>query len=102
MQMLKITVEPGVGEIRLNIEGDIAGPWVRELEECWRVTLSSLLGRSICLELTGVSHIDDAGRYLLALIAKSGARLVYRGVATRGLLDSIVDDWPPVRIEGPR
>ena len=99
--MLKITVEPGVREVRLKLEGDIAGPWVRELEECWRVTVASLVGRTVCLELAAVDHVDDAGRYLLALIAKAGARLVSRGVATRDLLDSIVEDWPPVRIEGP-
>jgi hypothetical protein len=99
--MLKITVEPGVSEVRLRLEGDIAGPWVRELEESWRVAASSLVGRSISLELTGVGYIDDAGRYLLALIAKAGARMASRGVATRDLLDSIVQDWPSVRIEGP-
>ncbi len=99
--MLKITVEPGVREVRLKLEGDIAGPWVRELEECWRVTVASLVGRSISLELTGVDHIDDAGRYLLALIAKAGARLASRGVATRDLLESILHDWPPVSLEGP-
>jgi ABC-type transporter Mla MlaB component len=98
--MLKITVESRVEEVRLKLEGDIAGPWVHELEACWRANVSSLVGRSVCVELTDVSHVDDAGRYLLALIAKAGARMVSKGVANRDLLDSIVQDWLPVRIDG--
>ena len=99
--MLKITVETGVEEVRLKLEGDIAGPWVRELEECWRTTVPSLSGRAACVELTDVGHVDEAGRYLLALIAREGARMVSRGVATKDLLDSIGKDWPPARIDGP-
>jgi len=99
--MLKITVEPMVHDVWLKLEGDLAGPWVHDLEESWRTAFASLLGRSICLELTGVGRVDDAGRYLLALIAKAGARLVSRGVETRDLIDSIAEDWPPVRLEGP-
>ena len=34
--MLKITIEPEAEEIRLKLEGDLAGTWVADLEECWR------------------------------------------------------------------
>jgi hypothetical protein len=42
--------------------------------------------------------VDDAGRYLLVAIDKAGARIVSKGIATRDLLDSIAQDWPPVRL----
>ena len=99
--MLKITVEPEGKEVRLKLEGDLAGAWVRDLEECWRMTVSSVGGRAVCVDLTGARRVDDAGRYLLALIHEAGARLVCRGVVMTELLDSFARDWPPMRIEGP-
>ncbi len=92
--MLKITVQPRGPEVCLKLEGSIAGPWVQDLEECWREVSSSPAGRSTSLDLTDVGHVDDAGRYLLALIARAGTRLVSGGVATKGLLESIERDWP--------
>ncbi len=99
--MLKITTETSGDEIRLKLEGDIAGPWVQDLEECWRDAVASHAGAPTCLELTGVGHVDDAGRYLLALIAKAGTRLVAAGVAMKDLLDSILADWPSPQPVGP-
>lgn len=92
--MLKITMEPSGDEFRLKLEGSVAGPWVQDLEECWREVAAAPGGRSTCLDLTDVGHVDDAGRYLLALIARAGTRLVSDGVATKGLLESLERDWP--------
>jgi ABC-type transporter Mla MlaB component len=99
--MLKITLEPDVDETRLKLEGDLAGTWVAELEEYWRKTSPPLSGRPVCIDLTGVGRVDEAGRYLLALIHDSGARMVSAGVEMKDLLDSIARDWPTRRIEGP-
>jgi len=99
--MLKITIEPEAEEVRMKLEGDLAGTWVSDLEECWRTTRNSTAGKTAWLDLTGVDRVDDAGRYLLALIHGTGARMVATGVAMTALLDSIGRDWPASRIEGP-
>jgi len=99
--MLKITVKPEGEEVWMKLEGDLAGTWVADLEECWQATRASLAGKSACLDLTGVTRVDDAGRYLLALIHGAGVRMVSTGVAMKDLLDSIGRDWPTLRIEGP-
>jgi ABC-type transporter Mla MlaB component len=99
--VLKITIEPEADEVRMKLEGDLAGTWVRDLEECWRATRSSSSGKVACLDLSDVSRVDDAGRYLLALIHETGARMISTGVAMKDLLDSISRDWPLRRIEGP-
>jgi len=99
--MLKITVKPEGEEVWMKLEGDLAGTWVADLEECWQATRASLAGKSACLDLTGVTRVDDAGRYLLALIHGAGVRMVSTGVAMKDLLDSIGRDWPTSRIEGP-
>jgi ABC-type transporter Mla MlaB component len=101
MKMLKITVEPGIEEVRLTLEGDLAGSWVRVLEDSWRMTRSTFPGGASLIDLTSVVRVDEAGRYLLALIHEAGARMVSTGVATKDLLDSIAKDWPAARIEGP-
>jgi hypothetical protein len=98
--MLKITIQPEVEEVRMKLEGDLAGTWVGDLEECWRVVRTSLAGRPACLDLTGVARVDDAGRYLLALIHGTGARMVSTGVEMKDLLESIDRDWPQARNEG--
>ena len=99
--MLKITLEPGIEEARLKLEGDLAGTWVPELEEFWRTTRASPPGRAVCLDLTGVLRVDEAGRYAKALLHESGARMVSGGVEMKALLDSIRHDWPRLHIEGP-
>lgn len=99
--MLKITVQAEPDEVRMKLEGDLAGTWVADLEECWRSTRASSAGKPACLDLTGVTRVDDAGRYLLALIHGNGARMVSTGVAMNELLDSIGRDWPAPRIAGP-
>ncbi len=85
----------------MKLEGDLAGTWVTDLEECWQATRASFAGKPACLDLTGVTRVDDAGRYLLALIHGTGARMVSTGVAMKDLLDSIGRDWPAHRIDGP-
>ncbi len=99
--MLKITIEPAAEEVRMKLEGDLAGTWVAELEECWRTTRDSSAGKTAWLDLAGVNRVDDAGRYLLALIHGTGARMVATGLEMTSLLDSIGRDWPVRRVEGP-
>lgn len=99
--MLKITIQTEGDELRLKLEGDLAGTWVADLEECWRSARDSSAGRPACLDLTGVQRVDDAGRYLLALIHGTGARMVATGVEMTDLLDSIGRDWPAGRLDAP-
>ncbi len=99
--MLKITTEPGTDGIRLKLEGDLAGTGVQVLEDFWLTTRPSFAGRAVCLDLSGLSRVDDAGRYLLALIRRTGARMVFTGVEMKELVDSIAADWAPAHIDGP-
>jgi len=89
--MLKITVQPEPDRIRLKLEGDLAGLWVSEVEESWRATRGD---RPLYLDLTGVEHIDRAGRYLLGLLHWSGAHLVASGISTSELVRMLENDWP--------
>jgi len=92
--MLRITVEPAPDRIRLRLEGDLAGPWVSEVEASWRASNSRRGDRPLDLDLTAVEHIDRAGRYLLSLLHCSGAHLIASGVGTTELVRTLKEDWP--------
>jgi hypothetical protein len=74
--MLKITLHDSAGEFRLNLEGRLAGPWVRELELCWRTASSTTAGRRTVVDLADVDFVDPAGEELLASLHTEGAELV--------------------------
>jgi hypothetical protein len=74
--MLKITIHDADGPLRLALEGRLAGAWVCELEHCWHTARASHPNRTLAVDLTGVTFIDQAGRYLLQLMNRDGVRLV--------------------------
>ena len=39
--MLRITVHDTPETLTFQLEGKLAGPWVRELEDCWQRTMAS-------------------------------------------------------------
>jgi len=92
--MLRITVQPEPNRICLKLEGDLAGIWVTEVEESWRATLSMRGDRPLDLDLTGVAHVDRAGKYLLALLHWSGAHLIASGTRMTELVRTLEHDWP--------
>ena len=92
--MLRITIEERSQQVTLKLEGQLIGAWVGELENSWRAANSTLSGRSLCLDLGAVDQVDGAGRYLLALIARSGARLEGSGAEIKELLRAIAKEWP--------
>jgi ABC-type transporter Mla MlaB component len=92
--MLRITVQDGSDRVTFRLEGNLAGAWVKELEDCWRSTSADLAGRPLSVDLTAVTRVDSAGKYLLALLCGAGAELIGSGTATALLLEQIAADWP--------
>ena len=60
---------------RSSSKGRLAGPWLRELEECWKSTLAQQRKSILRVDLTGVTFIDDAGKTCLAAMYRQGAEL---------------------------
>lgn len=86
--MLKITTRIDPTETILELEGNLAGPWVRELEGCWQETAKSQ--RSVKVLICGVTFIDDKGRDLLIEMHRHGAELVAEGCMNKAIVDDIV------------
>ncbi len=74
---LKITTDEGPKEITLKLEGRIAGLWVPEFRQAWKLLAGALRNKKLVVDLRGVTHVDVAGRESLAEVHKqTGARFL--------------------------
>jgi anti-anti-sigma regulatory factor len=87
--MLKITLQGTTGHPCLELEGRLAGAWVCELEHCWHTAKASHPYRTLAVDLTSVTFIDQAGRYLLQLMHRDGVSLVGSGLMLQDILDDM-------------
>jgi hypothetical protein len=85
--MLRISVITPPDEATVTVEGRLAGPWVAELERCWRSLAAMHAPRSVRVELDAVTFIDASGKTLLGAMYAEGATLVASGCKTRALLE---------------
>jgi hypothetical protein len=92
--MLKITRQDEPERIRLQLEGDLSGPWVGDLEEAWRGMRPALAERGLWLDMTAVGYVDPAGRYLLALLRCNGAHVIASGTVMTEFVLSLEEEWP--------
>ncbi len=86
--MLKITQHRDVQSLSFLLEGRLAGPWVKELEMCWR-QIATNPESHVVVDLTGVTFVDAEGKALLTRMWKQGAELRAAGCLTRCIVDEI-------------
>jgi len=98
---MRITVHEQPAVITLRLEGSLAGPRVRGLDECLQTTLASVRKPTICVDLTGVTFIDDAGQECLAAMQRRGVEFIAPDALTKGIVAEITqkalsDSGPPM------
>ncbi len=86
--MLKITTQTDATGTILELEGKLAGPWIRELEGCWQRAV--IADQPVRVVLKAVTFIDEAGRGLLAEMHRQGAELVAEGCMTKAIVQEIM------------
>src|SRR6516162_5820715 len=74
--MLRITIHDAPPTLTFRLEGRLAGPWVGELEECWRGALASQREPILRVDLTEVTSVDAVGQTCLAALHREGAEFV--------------------------
>ena len=89
--MLRITVHDKPEALMFQLEGRLAGPWVRELDECWRATLAGQRKPTLRVDLTEVTAIDAAGRACLAALHRQGAELIAADCLMKAVVAEITD-----------
>ncbi len=73
--MLRITTHSTADSLTFQLEGRLVGPWVTELRDCWRRTVSDGK-RAVHIDLLAVTYVDAAGKELLADLYRQGAELL--------------------------
>jgi len=86
--MLKITRRDEAGTAVIQVEGKLAGPWVKELESCWR-SAGVEQTQPVRVDLTAVSFIDEAGEALLRTMHRERVELRAKGCFTTCLIQTI-------------
>jgi ABC-type transporter Mla MlaB component len=87
--MLRITVHNQPGSLTFQLEGKLAGPWVRELESCWQSSQAGQGKPVLRFDLTGVTFIDTAGKAFLIAMHAQGAKFVAAGCLMRAMVAEI-------------
>src|SRR5262245_54118460 len=87
--MLRITTHNEDAATVFVVEGKLIGPWVQELEKCWRAAVSVEPDRPILVNLAKVTFIDDIGKQLVARMRRSGVRLTGAGLIAEYICSEI-------------
>ena len=88
--MLRITLISKSESLTFQLEGSLAGPWVREVEHCWQNALTSQPDLVPRLDLTGVTFVDASGKEFLAAMHAQGAEFVVAGCLMRAIVAEIL------------
>lgn len=89
--MLRITTNQKRGKTTLSVEGRLAGPWVKALDECWRDLRTTSPHGKFQIDLCGVSYIDNAGKLLLTEMHRQGGKLLAEGCLNQAIIEEIVE-----------
>lgn len=85
--MLKITTHGSEDSTRITLEGRLVGPWIAELERCWRESTESAAGRRLIVDLTGVTFVEPEGKALLTRMYQAGAELLASGCCMKSIVE---------------
>ena len=89
--MLRITVHDNHESWTFQLEGRLAGAWVKEVEECRRRILAVRRRPSVRFDLAGVTFIDTDGKTYLAAMHRRGAQFVTADCLTRAIVAQITN-----------
>jgi ABC-type transporter Mla MlaB component len=88
--MLRITTQEFPRVLTFRLEGRLEGPWVRELQKCWRSAMNCEDRPTVRVDLTGVTYIDAAGKARLAEMHDQGAQFIAGNCLTESFVAEIV------------
>lgn len=90
--MLRITAAEKPRVLSFRLEGRLEGPWVEELGTCWREMVDRAGTPALCVDLTGVTFVDAAGKAQLTAMRQQGAEFVADDCLTRAIVSEIDEE----------
>jgi anti-anti-sigma regulatory factor len=87
--MLRITADEKSRVLCFRLEGRLEGPWVAELEKCWRGMVARARTPVLRVDLRGVTFVDAAGKAQLVALHRQGAEFIADDCLTRAIVAEI-------------
>ncbi len=100
--MLEVMLHDTPGAFRLQLRGELARGSVAEVALCWQTGSSTLGGRRLVIDLTGLVSVDAAGRDLLERMNLAGAEFVATSPEMRELVLEITGRPPEPALKNGR
>ncbi len=88
---MNLYIHDFVTSFRLELDGNLSGKAVLELEQTWRTACSVIGDRALVITLGNVGMIDPAGRALLQRLQRNGARLAAKSPLAVALVAAITE-----------
>ena len=88
--MLKINMKIEAGVMTFELDGKLAGPWVKELELSWRSAASTQRIYPVRVDLSSVTFIDAEGKDLLGWMYREETKLVATGCLNKSIVEGIM------------
>lgn len=70
-KVLRISIQDGADTATLKFEGKLVGLWVNELNRVWHAFEPSLGMKKLCLDMRGMTFVDEKGTKALRKIFRS-------------------------------
>jgi ABC-type transporter Mla MlaB component len=90
--MLRISIKKTRKTLTFQLEGTLAGAWLRELEQCWSSTMTRERKSIVRVDLAGVTFIDTPGKAVLATMHREGAEFIAHDCMTKDVVREICED----------
>lgn len=87
--MLRITPLVAKEQAILRLEGELRGPWVRELAKAWQGVWRRVGLKRIRVDLRALSFADERGKSVLVAMRQDGAEFVAADPLISALLEEI-------------
>ena len=95
--MFRVTTYYINGTEVFALEGKLAAPWLRELDDSWRNRTGGAGGSPARFDLSGLTHVDSDGKKFLAARYAEGHELIASGCLMKSILAEITDSPTAVR-----
>ena len=87
--MRKVTVLSGGTECRMRLQRRLFSPWASELESAGESAQQAASGKTIVVDISGMTFIDSNGKAIRMDMIGQRAKLVARGVHNEHIVEKL-------------
>ena len=99
---LNYYLHDGSGVFRFQLVGRLSNRDTRHLEQAWRTAESIIGGKSLIVDLSQVTGVDESGRALLDKWHGYGARLIVTSSEAKSRIDLMADVTVTLVVPAPK